>query len=36
MSRQNGHAVIDRARQQEQIEVEQKRAVKRKHSMEVR
>jgi len=36
MGAEQVNAVIDRARQQEQIEVEQKRAVKRKHSMEVR
>lgn len=36
MGAEQVNAVIDRARQQEQIEAEQKRAVKRKHSMEVR
>lgn len=36
MGAEQVNAVIDQARQQEQIEVEQKRAVKRKHSMEVR
>ena len=36
MGAEQVNAVIDRAKQQEQIEAEQKRAVRRKHSREVR
>ena len=36
MGAEQVNAVIDRAKQQEQIEAEQKRAVRRKHSREAR